>query len=83
MANECSKKFSVLCINVKNITMYESLKDAIKILKDEGVTVSALLDPNKHSLYVARDSQILRVSPETLCRSVGNLFREEGIGCDI
>jgi hypothetical protein len=85
MANEGSKKFSVLCIDLNGslITMYEALKTGIKELTDEGISVSVLLDPAQYGFYLARDNQILRVSPATLCRAMGDLFREEGIGCDI
>jgi hypothetical protein len=88
MTDECSKKaptFSVLSIDLEDstISMHETLKSAIKQLRDEGLSASELLDPTKYEFYLARDSRILRVSSATLCRSMGDLFREEGIGCDI
>jgi|FrelakmetLWP11LW_1041352.scaffolds.fasta_scaffold131024_2 hypothetical protein len=88
MNGECSKKatmFSVLSIDLEDsaISMHETLRSAIKQLSDEGIAASELLDPSKYEFYLARDSHILRVSSATLCRSMGNLFREEGIGCDI
>jgi hypothetical protein len=77
--------FSVLSINLEDttISMHETLRSAVKQLSDEGIPASELLDPAKYEFYLARDSHILRVSSATLCRSMGNLFREEGIGCDI
>jgi hypothetical protein len=88
MNGECSKTatvFSALSIDLEDstISMHETLKSAIKDLKEEGVSASELLDPAKYEFYLARDNRILRVSSATLCRSMGNLFREEGIGCDI
>jgi hypothetical protein len=77
--------FSVLSIDLCDGTvgMHETLKSAIKQLKEEGVSIAEMLDAGKREFYLARDSHILRISSATLCRAMGNLFREEGIGCDI
>jgi hypothetical protein len=83
--NESKTTFSVMSIDSgKNlVNLHETLKDAIKELADEGIPPSELLDWEKYSFYIARESRILRVSSATLCRAMAAMFREEGIGCDI
>jgi hypothetical protein len=80
-----TKIFSVLSIDTgKNqVNLHEDLKRAVKELTDEGIAPSELLDWDKYAFYVARDNRILMVSSATLCRAMANIFREEGIGCDI
>lgn len=82
---ETTATFSAMSIdsNRNLVNLHRTLKDAIKELADEGIPPSELLDWDKYSFYIARDSQILRVSSATLCRAMAAMFREEGIGCDI
>jgi hypothetical protein len=88
MNGECSKKalmLSVLSVNCKThlINMHETLKTTIKDLTDDGAHPADIMDPEKYNFYIARENRMLRISTPTLCRAMGDLFREEGIGCDI